>query len=267
MAWTFNAGAQNTTGSGTSSSVSVSPVAGEVVVGNVFINNPSGNNITSITDNATPSNSYTAVTGSLATAGGAGGWSTILFWSGGKLTNVGTSITVNSSQSQASLWITADRFTPPTGTLSVDVSSGNNGSGTATATTSLTTTANGDLVYAGIFVTGVGTLTVLSGFTQTETFSNEFASAFLSQTSSGSTSPGWNTPGGADTWTVSGFALKAVAAASGGLRRNTDLNGLGASGPFFHDPLATRSQIGWRPSLILPPRNRILRPSIKRLAA
>ena len=50
------------------------------------------------------------------------------------------------------------------------------------------------------------------------------------------------------------------------LRRNSSLSGLGASGPFFHDPLSGRSQTGWRPSLILPPRKRILR-TFDRIAA
>ena len=50
------------------------------------------------------------------------------------------------------------------------------------------------------------------------------------------------------------------------LRFNANLDGLGASGGFFRDPLAGRSQTGWRPSLILLPRKRMLRP-FDRIAA
>lgn len=67
------------------------------------------------------------------------------------------------------------------------------------------------------------------------------------------------------------IACDIVAAAAGGgspLRRNSSLSGLGASGPFFHDPLSGKSQIGWRPSLVAVKRKLIVPPRHElRLAA
>lgn len=76
-------------------------------------------------------------------------------------------------------------------------------------------------------------------------------------------------------WTVSrdGWTLMAAALAQGTagggspLRLNSSLDGLGASGPFFSNPLA-RSVLGWRPSIVTA-RRKLIVPSrqIERLAA
>jgi hypothetical protein len=59
--------------------------------------------------------------------------------------------------------------------------------------------------------------------------------------------------------------IETQAGAGGGLKFNSDLDGLGASGGFFRDPLAGRRakphRIGWRSH------KGILRPSIERIAA
>jgi hypothetical protein len=71
----------------------------------------------------------------------------------------------------------------------------------------------------------------------------------------------------------SGHAIAAVAvkAASGGgaqgIKRNSSLSGLGASGPFFHDPLAGKRSLGWRPSLVAVKRKLILPRHIEKIAA
>lgn len=72
-----------------------------------------------------------------------------------------------------------------------------------------------------------------------------------------------------DPWAIAGVDVKAAGAGGGSkLRRNSSLSGLGASGPFFHDPLSGKSQLGWRPSLVAVKRKLIVPPRhIERLAA
>src|SRR5258708_4545908 len=246
MTWPFVKGAQETTGSGTSASVSLASAiaSGDVAVGLAFLNGVQSNTISSITDDK--SNSYTVVTGSLATT--TSNWSTILFWSGAALTNGPITLTANSSTSLTSFLLTYDVFTPPAGALSVDVSSGASGSTTANGSSSLTTTVNGDLVYGGIFVTGVGTLAGGSGFTVTENNGSSFAAEFQNQSTAGTISVTFPTPGGADTWTVSAAAFKAAAGGS-------PYNPWPQLGPVTAQK---RKSIGWLP--FHDHRRRILRP-------
>lgn len=54
-----------------------------------------------------------------------------------------------------------------------------------------------------------------------------------------------------------------LAAPAGGgakLRFNSNVDGLGASGGFFRDPLGGKSQLGWRPSLVAVKRKLIVQP-------
>jgi hypothetical protein len=116
-------------------------------------------------------------------------------------------------------------------------------------------------------------ITTGTGWNQIDQLGNGSSSAIQTQyrDSSTSTSVLWNGNVYGDS---SAVAVEIIQASGGGgspLRFNANLDGLGASGGFFRDPLAGRRaklhRIGWRASLIVPPRKRILRPAIERIAA
>lgn len=69
------------------------------------------------------------------------------------------------------------------------------------------------------------------------------------------------------TWNMMCCTFMSTAGGGSPLRRNSSLDGLGASGPFFSNPLA-RSVLGWRPSIVAVKRKLIVpsRPEL-RLAA
>lgn len=116
-------------------------------------------------------------------------------------------------------------------------------SGTTTATTGSISVTSGNMLVGGCTALSSSTASFTSGNT-------ELGEAFKSGTDSLCSGSSYRTDTGALTWTginnygtlnwvVSAVELKASGgAATPALRRNSSLNGLGASGSFFHDPLA-----------------------------
>jgi len=208
MTWTFVKGAQNVSSVSSPASVTLGAVvSGDVVCGEVFLNNVNSNTITSIVDDGTPVNTYIIINSATVTAAP---YTTVSFWSGGPLTNGATKITVNATGALISLWITADEFTPPSGTPSLDGNnSGADNSGTSTppVSGSFATTLNGDLIYAGAFANANNT--VGAGFTVTEGSGTQFTSEFQVQSAFGSINPAF-TNAATNQWTCNAFALKVV---------------------------------------------------------
>lgn len=107
--------------------------------------------------------------------------------------------------------------------------------------------------FTGTITTNVGT------GSQQKTFTG---GALSSATEAWTTTPSGN-------WfsTVDVIAQPA-GGASGGLRFNSNMDGLGAGGAFFRDPLAGKRSLGWRPSLVAARRKLIVpRHAELRLAA
>lgn len=74
--------------------------------------------------------------------------------------------------------------------------------------------------------------------------------------------PGCSTSGSGRDFCVQSIETQA-GGASGGLRFNSNMDGLGASGAFFRDPLAGRRSLGWRQGLVMLKPKRLLRPQIR----
>lgn len=123
-----------------------------------------------------------------------------------------------------------------------DVENGGSAQATSQATGSVTPNQNNSLIIAltdGEDST-LASVTIDSGFTIGDIVPNAIttagANAYLLQGTAAAVNPTW-------TYTALERAAVAIAvfkpAAAGGspLRRNSEMNGLGASGPFFHNPL------------------------------
>lgn len=131
------------------------------------------------------------------------------------------------------------------------------------ATASVTiTSATGNAVLAAF----VAQSAAFSSPTQTELFNDQVQLNFNAgaQRAAGAANVALQYSLASDIWAAAGVDILAASAGGGTkLRRNASLDGLGASGPFFSNPLA-RSVLGWRPSivavkrkLIIPPRNEL----------
>ncbi|HEX8838261.1 MAG TPA: hypothetical protein VF748_15065 [Candidatus Acidoferrum sp.] len=211
MAWSLVNHAREETGSGTSATLNYTAAvaSGNVVCGIAFINGSNTDNVSSISDSA--GNTYTKVNVASSTGGG-GTWNTVAFWSNGPLTNGPTSVTVNNGAvSAGNIWIIYGEFSPPgSGTISLDGNNTNNGTGTSVTSGSITTTVNGDLIFAGTFGTSFTTLSVGSGFTVVENDNANFGAEFQTQTSSGAINPSFTNTNAGSQWSANGFALKQV---------------------------------------------------------
>lgn len=118
---------------------------------------------------------------------------------------------------------------------------------------SFTPGTSGDLIWAFGHCGNGGAVTPGSGFsTAVNDSADAFQSQFLTQSVAAAINAGFHsTPGG---FAYYGVAAAFKAAGGGGgspLRRNSSLDGLGASGPFFSNPLARR-MLGWRKGLFIP---------------
>lgn len=127
-----------------------------------------------------------------------------------------------------------------------------NSANSATASVVITS-ASGNATIAGF----AAPLVSFSAATQTELYNDQAMTNINAggQRAAGAASVTFQyTVTGGDTWAAAGVDILAASAGGGTkLRRNASLSGLGASGPFFHDPLARRATVfGWRKGLLLP---------------
>lgn len=137
--------------------------------------------------------------------------------------------------------------------IAVACPNGRGGTGSsASASTGAITSAAADMVV-GAFITNVaGNINSVSGtsvFIDNTGSTNDGAA---SRNAGAATVTLTATLSASGAWSAAGCDLLAAAAVGGSpLRRNASLDGLGASGPFFSNPLARR-MLGWRKGLLIP---------------
>lgn len=102
------------------------------------------------------------------------------------------------------------------------------------------TTANGNYTMTAVNGGGSGTTNTTQTSNGSNTTGGKSAASDRAASSTSSTTHTWSGGGASQTLAFCGFAIAQVSAGGGsGLRRNSSLSGLGATGPFFHDPLAS----------------------------
>lgn len=133
--------------------------------------------------------------------------------------------------------------------VSVACPHGNGANGNSNSAAVTITSASGNMV-TGVFIT------IASGIINSTNNNN----VFIDNSGTSSDAAGNYASGAASValsaaisasgvWNAAGCDILAAGAATSPLRRNASLDGLGASGPFFSNPLA-RSVLGWRPSIV-----------------
>jgi hypothetical protein len=160
--------------------------SGNIVVGTIAVDDVT--KITSIVDDK--SNNYILVPGTQANG-------RQIIWSGGRLTNSPTTITINLSVSSSVVFLQVVEFSPPPGISSIVVDTGSgvntfdNVVGTTTSSPNLTTTANNDLLFSfGDF--GGGTAKPTGGFCGCTGVDLTWEDAYFIQDTAGSISVTWN---------------------------------------------------------------------------
>lgn len=125
--------------------------------------------------------------------------------------------------------------------------------GNSTSGSVVVTSATGELVVDTfakrdtnevLTVNGAQTQRYIDQTTNGTTSSNVIG-AGSEQAGAASVTMSWSWLTNSRRWAQVGVPLKPAGAATAGLKRNSSLNGLGSSGPFFHDPLAR----SWRDSV------------------
>lgn len=118
---------------------------GSIVAGGIFYTDTATtNDITGINDNQ--SNTYPVI--QFKSANPTQQYNIDTFWSGGKITNGPTSLSITTTGAPANIWICVGEFTPSAGTLGTDGSTAQYQNVSNPTAGSITTTQNGDLVIA-----------------------------------------------------------------------------------------------------------------------
>jgi hypothetical protein len=161
----------------------------------------------------------------------------IALWTATAASTAALTITVTIPNGFPSLAVA--EFSPGGGTISLDGSpSANNGTGTAVTAGSITTTAT-DLAIGATVLAGSTAVTPGSGYTSAYYGNNNGTADGVSliynlSAAPTSVNPAW-TFGTSEQWAALGVCFKSVAA--GGLFTGCPMDGLGAGGPFFSNPL------------------------------
>jgi hypothetical protein len=152
-----------------------------------------------------------------------------------------TTLTITATSSNRIVeWLHAANFSNNSGTIPGTLDVSNSASGSGASTVNITTTVTDDLIVG--FGDASSALNAGTGFTVIGQTVSSVRVTSEYQTSL-TNSIGTNTvtlSGGSPFRSILAVALKPpTGGATPKLFRRTDLNGLGAGGPFFHDPLAT----------------------------
>lgn len=240
---TFSASSPSTV----SNTLTTGAISNGVLVVCIGFNNVFSTAISSVKNGAT---SLTAITGASGTSA-AGNWALAWYYlkvAGSTAYTIDVELT-NSAIQQA--WVALASFSGIDQTTVY--ANGTSGNGTSATPSLAITNASGDIAVGGVYLSNdSGAPSVTTG---TATFTTDRdglifggAGAGLYSTSTNPTVQ-WGGGSNGNDYVAAGFSLKAASAGGGSpsMLRPSMLNGLGAGGPFFNNPLG---KMAHRPKLV-----------------